>query len=123
MTRPRCQEGGAAKVPSPQASWEHKQPQALQRGLALGLLPTGLGGTAHISPGSLSSSPGPASQTVLALRPETTKRGRGGEQTLSVHSGPGTWAGRALLGGEVGSGVAALESKGAQTCVMGTMLA
>lgn len=38
----RRQGGASYPLPSPQASWEHKQPQAPQRSLALGQLPPGL---------------------------------------------------------------------------------
>lgn len=65
---------GGAPPPSPRVSREHRQPQALALGWE---------GPARVLPVSQSSSPGPASQTALALRPATANR----EAALSVRLG------------------------------------
>lgn len=76
VTRPSWHEGGAARpLPSPQASWEHEQPQGCPGCRGLGLPPpVDQEGPARVLPASPSSSRGLASQTAPAWRPETTRR-------------------------------------------------
>lgn len=111
VTRPSWHEGGAARpLPSPQASWEHEQPQGCPGCRGLGLPPpVDQEGPARVLPASPSSSRGLASQTAPAWRPETTRRKEALQCALPRQ-------GRAQISGGVGGGCPAHTGRAACLC-------